>query len=396
MTSHAHPMEQAGAVTTARTGEAWQPARALVLGGGGPVGRAWMGGLVAGLISSGVDLGRADLIVGTSAGAVVGAHLALGLDVAALAVASARQPGPNIYASAVGLDTLFADIAAAARAANPDGVRAAIGRTAVAAETIGEDAFLARSVYAGLAGRPWPPSFRATAVSATTGRLAVWSEDSHVDLARAVASSTAIPGASPPVTLDGDRYMDGGVRSMINADLAAGARVVIAVSCFPLAAPDGVGPDLVRRELATITEAGGGAGDARAGARIPAPEWPWQPPPGRQPGTRGDRGGVPPGEGRSHATRPVDAALTRAPMSARAGGDRHAGSPAEATGLAADDGCAAPIGGANAPRRLGVGAAHGGDDDRCHPPHAGCRRGATGARPGRGGASARHTRAKRR
>jgi len=257
MTSHAHPMEQAGAVTTARTGEAWQPARALVLGGGGPVGRAWMGGLVAGLISSGVDLGRADLIVGTSAGAVVGAHLALGLDVAALAVASARQPGPNIYASAVGLDTLFADIAAAARAANPDGVRAAIGRTAVAAETIGEDAFLARSVYAGLAGRPWPPSFRATAVSATTGRLAVWSEDSHVDLARAVASSTAIPGASPPVTLDGDRYMDGGVRSMINADLAAGARVVIAVSCFPLTAPDGVGPDLVRRELATITEAGG-------------------------------------------------------------------------------------------------------------------------------------------
>ena len=54
--------------------------KALVLGGGGPVGRAWQMGIAAGLQAEGVDLREADLIVGTSAGAVVGARLALGLD----------------------------------------------------------------------------------------------------------------------------------------------------------------------------------------------------------------------------------------------------------------------------------------------------------------------------
>ena len=51
--------------------------RALVLGGGGPVGRAWETGLVDGFAGQGIDLGTADLIIGTSAGAVVGARLAL-------------------------------------------------------------------------------------------------------------------------------------------------------------------------------------------------------------------------------------------------------------------------------------------------------------------------------
>ena len=51
--------------------------RALVLGGGGPVGRAWELGLMDGFARQGIDLGIADLIIGTSAGAVVGARLAL-------------------------------------------------------------------------------------------------------------------------------------------------------------------------------------------------------------------------------------------------------------------------------------------------------------------------------
>ena len=46
--------------------------RALVLGGGGPVGIAWESGLVAGLAQGGVDLGRADFTMGTSAGSFVG------------------------------------------------------------------------------------------------------------------------------------------------------------------------------------------------------------------------------------------------------------------------------------------------------------------------------------
>ena len=56
--------------------------RALVLGGGGPVGVGWESGLAAGLARAGVALSAADLIVGTSAGSIVGAGLALGLELA--------------------------------------------------------------------------------------------------------------------------------------------------------------------------------------------------------------------------------------------------------------------------------------------------------------------------
>src|SRR6478609_2302313 len=59
--------------------------RALVLGGGGPVGIAWESGLVAGLAQAGVDLGQADFTMGTSAGSFVGARLALGADPKTLA-----------------------------------------------------------------------------------------------------------------------------------------------------------------------------------------------------------------------------------------------------------------------------------------------------------------------
>lgn len=58
-------------------GIAGHPSRALVLGGGGPTGRAWQMGLMSGFIEQGIDFGTADLIIGTSAGAVVGAMLAL-------------------------------------------------------------------------------------------------------------------------------------------------------------------------------------------------------------------------------------------------------------------------------------------------------------------------------
>jgi NTE family protein len=229
--------------------------RALVLGGGGPVGRAWLAGLITGLRDEGVDLGQAELIVGTSAGAVAGAQFALGLDLVAIVTEEAGKPGPLLYtpAATARLGELLGDITASNGAADPDQARAAIGAKALAVDTISEDAFLARPMYAPLVGRPWPSALRATAVSTSTGRLAVWSEDSDVDLFRAVASSTSLPGISPAVTINGDRYMDGGVRSMLNADLAAGARSVIVVSCFSLAARS----DALTREFDAVTAAGG-------------------------------------------------------------------------------------------------------------------------------------------
>ena len=54
--------------------------RALVLGGGGVIGIAWECGLVEGLRDGGIDVRRADVVVGTSAGSVVGTWVASGRD----------------------------------------------------------------------------------------------------------------------------------------------------------------------------------------------------------------------------------------------------------------------------------------------------------------------------
>ena len=51
---------------------------ALVLGGGGVTGIAWELGILKGLADAGVDLSAADLVVGTSAGSVVGAQITSG------------------------------------------------------------------------------------------------------------------------------------------------------------------------------------------------------------------------------------------------------------------------------------------------------------------------------
>ena len=57
---------------------------ALVLGGGGITGIAWEIGVLAGLAEAGVDLSGADLVVGTSAGSVVGAQLTCGAELEAM------------------------------------------------------------------------------------------------------------------------------------------------------------------------------------------------------------------------------------------------------------------------------------------------------------------------
>jgi NTE family protein len=76
-----------------------------------------------------------------------------------------------------------------------------------------------------------------TAVDAETGEPTVFVKDSGVDLVDAVAASCAVPGVWPPVTIDGHRYIDGGVRSGTNADLAAGCDRVLVVSPLQASAP---------------------------------------------------------------------------------------------------------------------------------------------------------------
>jgi predicted acylesterase/phospholipase RssA len=83
-----------------------------------------------------------------------------------------------------------------------------------------------------LPSRDWPHQRRLliTAVDAETGEAVVFTRDSGVSLVDAVAASCAVPVVWPPVTIDGHRYIDGGVRSVANADLAAGCERVVVIA----------------------------------------------------------------------------------------------------------------------------------------------------------------------
>jgi NTE family protein len=211
--------------------------RGLVLGGGGPVGRAWQVGLVDGFASQGINLGIADLIIGTSAGAVVGAQLALKQG---FGTAPRLDAAPPVYSGS--MVDLATAMARAAQSSEPEPIRAEIGRMALNAQTISEEASISRSVFGPFVGQTWPGQLRITSVSARTGQLRIWDASSGAPLERAIAASTAAPCIWPAITIDGERYIDGGVRSTLNADLAIGCDVVIAVSCFPLTARDEAGP----------------------------------------------------------------------------------------------------------------------------------------------------------
>lgn len=214
--------------------------RALVLGGGGPVGIAWESGLIAGLAQGGVDLGQADFTLGTSAGSFVGARLAMGESAATLAdaiFADAKRSVRNVHRSGrrppdlTKLMRLMADAQEVNR--HPAEARAEIGAYALAAETMAEEEFIetfGRS-FASLPEDAWPEKgFACTAVDAGSGAFQLWTKESGVGVTRAVASSCSVPGVYPPVTLQGKRWFDGGGRSSTNADLAVGHEVVVIVA----------------------------------------------------------------------------------------------------------------------------------------------------------------------
>ena len=234
---------------------------------------------MVGLAQGGVDVGAADTVIGTSAGSVVGYYLAAGWDLseATSMVAAANEVAPSDPAApgdeALALEPLMAAVAEAAEnPAEADRARAKLGRLALEAQTIDEATWL--SMFAPFAGAEWPSRFRCTAVDAADGTFKAWSSSDGIDVQLGVASSCAVPVIFPPVTIGGRRWMDGGVRDMMNADVAAGHGAVLAVSCTLLELPPEFAMPMfeavfgaTRKQLDSLRESG-----SKVETIVPGPE----------------------------------------------------------------------------------------------------------------------------
>ena len=216
--------------------------RALVLGGGGVTGIAWEIGLLTGLVEAGVDLTPADLVVGTSAGSVAGAQVTSGTPLPELFERQLRPPtGERVARMTRGTLARFAWALVLSRGRDVE-FRRRIGALALAAERAGrtpsEEERLA-VIRSRLVSEDWPQRpLTVTAIDVETGEFRTFDRGSGVPLVQAVAASCAVPGVYPPVTIDGRRYVDGGMRSPANADLAQGCERVVVLA--PIAR--GIGP----------------------------------------------------------------------------------------------------------------------------------------------------------
>ena len=176
--------------------------RAVVFAGGGVLGAGWQAAWAAGVAEHGVVLGSADLVVGVSSGAVLGARLASGELPRALLDAYEEQRGSTA-------------------ASGPPRTLAGGARQ--------------------FDGKPWPASLACVCADHETRDRVVWRADSGVDLGTAVAASCAAPGLMSPVTIESRRYSDGAYvrgKSGTGVDVAAGADVVVVVTFVPDSGPD--------------------------------------------------------------------------------------------------------------------------------------------------------------
>jgi NTE family protein len=215
---------------------------ALVLGGGGITGIAWEIGLLAGLAEAGTDLSGADLVVGTSAGSVVGAQVTGGEELEAM-YGRQLEPATGERAARLNRATLAQFGWAILRSRGRDvEFRRRVGALALAAEKAGvtpSEQERLDVIGARLGGREWPErDLTITAVDAETGEFTTFDRTSGVPLLQAVAASCAVPGVYPPVTIGGRRYVDGGMRSAANADLAQGYDRLVVLAPIPR----GIGP----------------------------------------------------------------------------------------------------------------------------------------------------------
>jgi len=212
--------------------------RALVLGGGGAAGNAWVVGVIAGLFEAGLDVTDADLIIGTSAGSTAAAQITSATTTQLLAeilsAAPSQRTGPiradggrvPVGPGADHMERTSRIIDAAKDAAD---MRRRMGAAALEMDGASDSSVQTQwraTVAARLPSQLWPQRrILIPAVDADTGEPIVFDRHSGVDLVDAVAASCAGGFA---YSIGDKRYIDGGYRADVNADLTAGyGRVLV-------------------------------------------------------------------------------------------------------------------------------------------------------------------------
>jgi NTE family protein len=247
--------------------------RALVLGGGGVTGIAWESGVLQGLADAGFDIRRWDMVVGTSAGAVVGAKLlgerdfeawfatqllddttaedeivrALAGWVGARCIFAGRRRRlgwlPRLWLTATTAETFVRHAArrwsrsapapvdgnGPRRISGPDPMLSRAAALGLVARTAPEARFVEIIANALEPVRDWPHGLVVTAI-ALDGSTVAFDASSGVELARAVAASAAVPLLFPPIVVGGHAYFDGGMGSQTHANVAIGIDEVLVVA----------------------------------------------------------------------------------------------------------------------------------------------------------------------
>lgn len=224
----------------------------LVLAGGGVAGIAWETGFLLGVQDKSPDaaaaLLTADVLIGTSAGSTVSAQIAGGATLQELFDAQTAEAtgelDPKVDVEILG--QMFVDAIAGSQD-RAEQLRA-LGEAATDADTV-EPAVRRAVIEARLRNRVWPDrELRIPAINTRTGELRVFGNADGVDLVDAVGASCAVPGVWPVVAIDGERYMDGGMASGSNVQLAADCDVVVVLSPAADPAPNLLGGSL-REEI---------------------------------------------------------------------------------------------------------------------------------------------------
>ena len=220
--------------------------KALVLGGGGIAGIAWETGVLRGIADESPTAARvlldSDVLVGTSAGSSVGAQISSGHAIEDLFERQIQASSAEIDPGN-GIDTVVELFLQAV--ADPHSTvtqkRQRIGAVALATETVAEP--VRRDVIARrLPSQHWSDRvLRVTAIDIDTGKLVVFDRDSGVKLVDAVTASCAVPGVWPPVTFGERRYMDGGIGSTINLDVAGDCDMAVVLVPAGESAPSSFG-----------------------------------------------------------------------------------------------------------------------------------------------------------